>query len=382
MNSDEGLTEKILQDFDILVSERVLPLDMISKVIVLSQGALWKHRMVRQPSNVDKKSRSSSTESRIATHLLDLHNVLLKIASRELAEVPPEDAAQGDLAQRITAVFRRTIPALRMAGKWIRANTRYLSQAAGVTPEAVRSRGRGREGGRAAGKDKSASPVTVPGLAAFWMEYIRYVNVLTTTFPFDRLPVMNAPLEEDVEMVGFLPLRKYMIGDGKPVVSPGLIKPDLHGQPPLEDATLGLHPNEEQLMRICDMIVDAKAVAEDEVSYFECVMSGHLTERTTRQNTPVVLHEGAFEYKKQVPRTEATNGQRGATAVATPQNGALQSDRVPPSYDTDDDNMTMATQDDVPDDAVKTALTLMETDNFDADEVNQDDDYEEIVWNP
>ena len=34
-----------------------------------------------------------------------------------------------DLAQRITATFRRTLPALRMSGKWIRGNLRYLSQA-------------------------------------------------------------------------------------------------------------------------------------------------------------------------------------------------------------------------------------------------------------
>ncbi|TCD68658.1 hypothetical protein EIP91_010179 [Steccherinum ochraceum] len=355
LNDEDNMAGKILQDFEILVSERVLPLDMISKVIVLSQGALWKHRMVRQPSNGDKKARSPSTESRIATHLLDLHIVLLKIASRELSEVPPEDAAQGDLAQRITAVFRRTIPALRMAGKWVRANTRYLSQAAGITPESTRSRGRGREGKQTSSKDKATPAVTIPDLEAFWHEYIRYANILAATFPLDRLSPMTAPLEEDIEMVGFLPLRKYMITDGKLAAAPaGQAKVDLRGMPPLEDATLGLHPNEEQLMRISDMLVDINAVAEDE-------------------NTPVALIDGVFEYRKQSPtaRAEQINDENTSTSAYSPHNGAVHAERTVPAYDTDDDHMTSATQDDVPDDAVNHVLKSFENDDY---------DYEEIVY--
>ena len=73
-------------------------------------------------------------------------------------------------------------------------------------------------------------------------------------------------------MAGFLPLRKYMVGsDGKPL---GSIKhnPSDSVQPAMSAADpqypCAVHPNEEQLMRIADILVDAKAVAEDEVGHW------------------------------------------------------------------------------------------------------------------
>ncbi|THH29500.1 hypothetical protein EUX98_g4699 [Antrodiella citrinella] len=360
-NDEEGLTEKTLQDFDTLVSERILPLDHISKVIILSQGALWKHRMVRQPTTGERKVRSPSTENRIASHLLDLHRIILRISARELSELSPEDAAHKDLAQRIPAVFRRTIPALRMAGKWIRANTRYLAQAAGVTPEYARSRGRGRDGKQTShSKEKTTPPISINGLEAFWHEYVNFMNILTTTFPSDQLPQMTFPLEEDTDMVGFLPLRKYMFVDGKtPVPYAGsVVRPDLRGMAPLKDATLGLHPNEEQLMRISDIIVDAHAVVEDE-------------------NTPVASVDGRFEYRKPTaaPRTEPTSNGLHRASHATVHATALQAEPevAGQGYDSDDDNMTVATRtdDDLVEDAVQHVL--------DAFEAEDDDD--EIVWN-
>ena len=53
----------------------------------------------------------------------------MQIGEKELAE-KPEDSIQDnlsrDLAQRITAIFRRTLPALRIASKWLRSNISYI----------------------------------------------------------------------------------------------------------------------------------------------------------------------------------------------------------------------------------------------------------------
>ena len=262
---------------------------MISKVVVLLQGALWKHRMLRRPSNGEKRSaRLSATESQIVTHLIATHRVLLQNGSVELSEAPPEDAVEHDLAQQITATFRRTLPALRMTGKWLRSNTRYISQGrkalvSGQDTESaakVTNKEKEKRGG-------NAPPVVVGGIDEFWYEYARFCEALAHAFPVEQLPELKTQLEEDVELAGFLPLRKYMYGsDGKP---PGSRRTstDAHGDATSDtqssqDRSVGrdqVHPNEEQLMRIADILLDAKAVAEDEVGFFLLVYSGVILNR-------------------------------------------------------------------------------------------------------
>lgn len=233
--------------------------------------------MLRRPASGERRStRISSTESHIVTHLVAIYRVLLENGSVELTEAPPEDAAEHDLAQRITATFRRTLPALRMAGKWLRSNTRYISQGRRASsgnqdPTASKEGGKGKEK-----RGSNTSPVVVGDLEQFWNEYLRFCDTLIHAFPMDQIPELQTQLEEDVEMAGFLPLRKYMYGsDGKPPGSrrtstdPGMTSKVIgDAQSTEEDRALGreqVHPNEEQLMRISDILVDAKAVAEDEV---------------------------------------------------------------------------------------------------------------------
>ena len=116
-------SQKVIEDFASVVSERILPVDMVTKVVILAQGALWRHRMTRNPSSGGNNARraalavsAAATEHRIGTHLLCLHRTLLEIGVAQLEETP-EDAGDQDLAQRITAIFRRMLPALRMASK-------------------------------------------------------------------------------------------------------------------------------------------------------------------------------------------------------------------------------------------------------------------------
>jgi len=124
------------EEFLGLVSDRCLPIDMISQAIVLSQGALWKHRMFRDPpsqkQNPDTAAPpehiSAIIEWRILAHLFDLHQALLEVGIHELGVLPAVDAPKNDLAQRITAIFRRTLPALRIASKWLKANVKYLTR--------------------------------------------------------------------------------------------------------------------------------------------------------------------------------------------------------------------------------------------------------------
>jgi hypothetical protein len=269
------LGEGVVADFSGLVADRILPIDMISKVVILLQGALWKHRMLRRPAGGERRStRPSTTESQIVTHLIATHRVLLHNGSVELTDSPPEDAAEHDLAQRITATFRRTLPALRMAGKWLRSNTRYISQGRKVIASNEDEASALKDTTK--GKDKrngNSSPIVIGGIQEFWVEYVRFCATLIHAFPVEQLPELRTQLEEDIELGGFLPLRKYMYGiDGKPPGSrrastdrrdEGKVEPRTSQDRPTSRAQV--HPNEEQLMRIADILLDAKAVANDEV---------------------------------------------------------------------------------------------------------------------
>ena len=251
-------------------------MDIILKAVVISQGALWKHRMFRAaPSNGHKKGPSSATwsaiESSIATHLLMMHRVLLEVGIVQIAEVPPEDAVEHDLAQSITAAFRRTLPALRIASKWLRANLRHVNQPTQPDSESNSSRSKGRD--RRRGGDRRAASIstslTFPGLPEFWRAYAQFSTALHRAFPPDKLPKLVTTLEEDVEMAGFSPLKKFVPGE--------VVGATLNKEGP-KDAHIGcvngvpqvvppeqVHPNEEQLMRIADLLVDAQAIVRDEV---------------------------------------------------------------------------------------------------------------------
>ena len=189
----------------------------------------------------------------------------------QIAEVPPEDAVEHDLAQSITAAFRRTLPALRIASKWLRANLRYVSQPTQPDSESSSSRSKGRDR-RRGGDRRSASNsmlVTIPGLPEFWRAYAQFSTALRLAFPPEKLPKLVTTLEEDVEMAGFSPLKKFVPGEvvgttgnkeGPKDARNGSANGVPHVVPPQQ-----VHPNEEQLMRIADLIADAQSVAKDEV---------------------------------------------------------------------------------------------------------------------
>lgn len=247
----------VYADFYALLSERHLPIDMITNTVILSEGALWKHRMIRDTSNQNRKPQgiapsegtSKLIEWAILDHLFDLHLALFEVGKDELRVPPPVDAAENDLAQRITATFRRTLPALRLASKWLRANYKYVSQ----DHEFIAYREKKSEEGI---EVSTSTPYQISrhsiNTRKFWETYTEFLRALTHAFPANRLPSLTALLEEDIEMKGFLPLKNMMneSSGGETTASP---------------AAQAAHPNDWQLMRIADLISDAKALASLEV---------------------------------------------------------------------------------------------------------------------
>ena len=284
--------ENVAADFYSLVSERHLPIDMILNTIVLSQGALWKHRMIRDsPSSHHHKSElppvpqgtATLIEWAILDHLLDLHLVLLEVGKEELKE-PPSTDANGDLAQRITAIFRRTLPALRIASKWLRANFKYLEQ----DTEFIAFQEKQNNKGLTAKTDpKKISRYSIKSVN-FWKAYAAFMLALSQAFPSQKLPPFDAPLEEDIEMRGFLPLRKLLGEERNPED-----KKISDGKEPTREQ---VHPNVEQLMRITDLLDDAKFLVDMEVSPQSPSFFFH-SNNYFLQNSPLSLFNNHIVFK-------------------------------------------------------------------------------------
>lgn len=179
----------------------------------------------------------------ILNHLLDLHLSLLEVGKDELKD-PPQTDVTDDPAQRISATFRRTLPALRIASKWLRANFKYLSSDREFLAFQKTEKLKGIDVFKAdPAKISAYSTKTID----FWKAYAAFMLLLLQAFPKDKLPVFDGPLDEDIEMIGFLPLQGYLAENKK-------------------TAAEKVHPNVEQLMRISDLFADAKELIELPVS--------------------------------------------------------------------------------------------------------------------
>lgn len=249
------LDQLVQHDFNLLVSQRHLLPDVISQVIVLSESAFCINRMIRPKA--DRQLPASTfvlLDWRIIRHIFDLHSTLLDVGTAELAVPPPSDVNGGEtsLALKITAVFRRTLPGLRIASKWIIANHKTILQ----DPEFVAWKEQEQAKGIQISKE---SPEKISGYSVqtikFWDSYIEFIRALMEAFPRKNLPTLVSPLDEDLDMRGFLPLKKSMGGDGE--------QGDLGSIQTRERP----HPNAEQLMRIHDLLEDARRISELPVSF-------------------------------------------------------------------------------------------------------------------
>ncbi|KAG6889930.1 hypothetical protein C0995_013454 [Termitomyces sp. Mi166 len=349
----------VLDAFMTLVSQRYLPTDMISNAVVLSQGALWKHRMIRTPTTTTQSKRpelppppegtSVIIEWHIIEHLFDLHRALLEVGLDELQVPPPRDAPGDDLAQRITATFRRSLPALRIASKWLRANFKYVNQDHEFDAF--------QELKRTEGIDMTRNPKfkvarTSVRTQRFWQAYTRFSTELSRKFELSKLPPLTAPLDEDIEMRGFLPLKDLMrkSADTDSDLSAEAARPAQE-----------VHPNELQLMRIADLIRDAREIAKLE-------------------NSPIALYGSVLSVRDDIIEPQLPPTTQAETNVPIGQQNLLTSIRDTRRVDKEpeEDNMTEATSR-TDDEVLREAFNFL---NAPGDDKEVDDEEDEIVWNP
>lgn len=211
-----------------LLRYRSLLSETVVKINVIIIGIHWH---ARQSSSIVAIGADDSDDRRqaedLALHLLlQTSGQIFDVAASEIADglkvrssgtaIADEDE-ELELHQYISAVLRRLLPTLRIISKWIKLHTIYLSRFPKTTTE------------------------------GFWSRYEKLMDGLASLFPMESLPGCHEVLEEDVDMRGFIPLMRGLSG----------------GEGKEEQAGEGeVHPNEQQLMRIADLLVDARLLIQ------------------------------------------------------------------------------------------------------------------------
>lgn len=158
---------------------------------------------------------------------------LLQILQPELEtlsdgdDVKKQTAPQND---KVTAVARRVLPALRLYSIWFSRNWHFLNAT------------------------NLADTLTTVDVQELWKAYAETLTLLTMTFPPQELPLDDYLLEEDVETIGFQPLfgddtrRFWYNGEQlkKKWSDPGRS-----------------HPNIEMRMRIRALLIDGALLAKE-----------------------------------------------------------------------------------------------------------------------
>lgn len=225
------LAKNVGLEFAALITDRVIQPDTISQVVILSLGALWKLRIVRDTVKPLESPRNKLVEPLMVIHILDLAQSLFSTGCALLSD-NTEIQDKEDLGQRIPAVLRRTLPSTRVFVKWLLSNLSYV-----LTVNFT----------------NASSEHLQSAVNDFWKEWAQFFSALLEVFPVARLPSSKGPLEEDVEMSGFSPIKRHL-----------LVQPD-KTRDGLAPDQAQVHPNEEFLMRISGLIQDAQAIIASEV---------------------------------------------------------------------------------------------------------------------
>ena len=326
--------------------------------------ALWPDDTYRNIAMVD----SSSLESSALMHTLAVIAELMGIAVQETRDVQLHETLQHPptalssertmlLAQSITAVLRRALPALRIASMWLLSNADYLSKF-DSTSATFKS------------DDPSVPPAICSAIRGFWTNYATFANALAKAFPMQYLPVTASDLmlEEDIDMMGFAPLRRRMkdasVGKVARGVSAAL------SAAPVSNSTL--HPNEEQVLRLGDLLGDANLLA-------------------TSESCPIILEGACFiiRRKRLNPATQPWNPIKISPASAEDEMAVISLDReVEEDEDTDEidpegEDETEGTYEGTEDDVLDLAMRVA-TGNTGLpgpeEEVDTEDDDDEVLY--
>ncbi|KAK7044309.1 hypothetical protein R3P38DRAFT_3258482 [Favolaschia claudopus] len=294
------------------------------------------------------------------------------------------------LAERISAEFRRTLPALRVASRWVRANwawavppsTSVATSALGAGGRQSQSAGEGEEAWGE--RERDGDDALEEARRRFWTTYAEFLRRLARTFPVGMLPKLSeAPLEgsgegeaqgqgqggeeeleleldEDLDMLGWLPLLGSASVNGGDGGEKNLKTKTAEPRKVTVGLREGVHPNVEQLMRIADLLRDARRLVG-------------------LPNSPLAMYGGVFVVKG----VEAIVPAGPQNRLYQPQLGIQQQTAQDDEYDDDAQTEKTSRTDD---DLLHDAFAFLDQSDAGVSSVSEDgdddddEDDDKIVW--
>ncbi|KAJ9092496.1 hypothetical protein QFC19_008709 [Naganishia cerealis] len=250
--SGPELIDSHLDHLAMLIKDRILPSADIVKTVVLALAADWNTMMDQIPPSTLGNTRGDPqyylvhclaiSQTVCQTALEEIQSclapdVLETLATVKFVPIPvsvsPLAGAEAEvdinLSVNITAALRRILPVLRIISKWLKGNIARLVRAE-------------QDGGKAQEE--------VEIFASTYIDMLRHMEAL---FPLEQLPKLYDPLEEDYDMKGFSPVKRGMLESCSRSEAERL-----EAASPRHSSDV--HPNETQLMRISDILLDGKLI--------------------------------------------------------------------------------------------------------------------------
>ncbi|OLL25965.1 Protein SMG7 [Neolecta irregularis DAH-3] len=210
---------QLLERLRIDISNRSLSSDMIHTIIMTSFSVICYIRNSDPPNRSTQEEMYTQWALQLIGTLSDI--IVIECAvSQELSTYDTETYP----ADRISAVTRRLLPAMRISSKWLMHNRDFLLE-------------------------KISSEYSPWNSGAFLESWTAALTSLSKIVSFAELPQLTHLLREDIETSGSVPLNGGTRGRA--------VQGDILGLYGLVDKATQILPNEETLMRIRDLLEDA-----------------------------------------------------------------------------------------------------------------------------
>ena len=182
-------------------------------------------------------------------------NTLLLVFQPELERVTVNRDKPVNPTEFVSAVGRRMLPALRLYSKWLLVSHEKLQNTLDDNEKSVQTK-------------------------QLWQTYANTLSLLAATFDVEQLPRLDYLLEEDEDLLGFLPLTSALRGDehiAEHSMDHLLLKLDREK----------VHPNEEQLSRVLLLLEDGLALCSNPSAPI-AVVDGAITYQEDGLNTSIL----------------------------------------------------------------------------------------------
>lgn len=182
-------------------------------------------------------------------------NTLLLVFQPELERVTVNRDKPINPTEYISAVGRRMLPALRLYSKWLLVSHEKLHNTLDDNEKSVQTK-------------------------QLWQTYANTLSLLAATFDVEQLPRLDYLLEEDEDLLGFLPLAGALKGDEHTIEYPvERLLPKLDKEK--------VHPNEEQLSRVLLLLEDGLTLCSNPSAPI-AVVDGAITYQEDGLNTSIL----------------------------------------------------------------------------------------------